>query len=285
MFIRVLGLAVVVSLSGCASFLSWDPPPKRQSHNQASVPVRPQRPVGRNEYMVKRSDTVYSIAFRHNLDYRTLARWNGIGSDYLIHPGQVLRLTPPATASSGQKDIASYPAPEAPPPVARPKPLPDQSTGRPQAQGLDTPRQPVQVAKAPAAAGSSNASVPASGRYRWQWPTDGVVVRGYDPGAGSKGLDFKGQLGQPVLAAAPGKVVYSGSALRGYGELVIIKHDDVRLSAYGYNRKRLVSEGQMVRAGDPIAELGLGPENLPILHFEIRERGQPVNPVSYLPAR
>ena len=123
------------------------------------------------------------------------------------------------------------------------------------------------------------------GPYRWQWPTNGVVIRGYNPAAGAKGLDFEGKIGQPVYAAAPGKVVYSGSALKGYGELVIIKHDDLRLSAYGYNRKRLVSEGQMVQGGQAIAELGLGPENRPVLHFEIRERGQPVDPVPYLPAK
>jgi lipoprotein NlpD len=112
-----------------------------------------------------------------------------------------------------------------------------------------------------------------------------VVVRGFDPSGGSKGLDFAGSIGQNVVAAAPGKVVYSGAALKGYGELVIIKHDDLRLSAYGYNRSRLVEEGDMVRGGQKIAELGLGPENKPILHFEIRERGQPVNPATYLPAK
>lgn len=276
------GLALM--LAGCASFLSWDPPPQRQSHNQASVPVRPARPVGRDEYVVKRSDTMYSIAFRHNLDYRKLAQWNGIGSDYLIHPGQVLRLKAPSRQSFTEGEIVSHPVADAQVSSSQPRPLPDQSIGRPEEQGLDRSEQPVAIAKAPPAS-QSTAAPAVSGPYRWQWPTDGVVVRGYDPAAGSKGLDFKGQLGQAVVAAAPGKVVYSGSALRGYGELVIIKHDDVRLSAYGYNRKRLVSEGQMVRGGEPIAELGLGPENLPILHFEIRERGQPVNPVTYLPAK
>lgn len=111
------------------------------------------------------------------------------------------------------------------------------------------------------------------------------MVRGFNPATGSKGLDFGGDLGQAVLAAAPGKVVYSGAALKGYGELIIIKHDDLRLSAYGYNRRRLVAEGQMVRGGQQIGELGLGPESRPILHFEIRERGQPVDPVPYLPAK
>lgn len=109
-------------------------------------------------------------------------------------------------------------------------------------------------------------------------------MRGFSPNKGWKGWDFSGKVGQTVVAAAPGKVVYSGSALKGYGELIIIKHDDVRLSAYGYNRKRLVAEGDMVKGGQPIAELGLGPENRPTLHFEIRERGKPVNPSVYLPA-
>ena len=284
---RLVLLGASLLISGCASFFSWDPAPRREAHNQAAVQVRPDRPVGRNEYMVKRSDTVYSIAFRHNLDFRALARWNGIGSDYLIYPGQVLRLTPPAAPQYRQGEILSRPVTDvgvSEESSAQPRPLPDESTGRPQSLGLDEGAPPPTAAKPAPAPSRPSAPMP-SGPYRWQWPTDGVVVRGYDPAGGSKGLDFRGELGQAVVAAAPGKVVYSGSALRGYGELVIIKHDDVRLSAYGYNRKRLVSEGQMVRAGDPIAELGLGPENQPILHFEIRERGQPVNPVRYLPAR
>lgn len=122
-------------------------------------------------------------------------------------------------------------------------------------------------------------------RFEWRWPLNGSVSRNYAPAAGNKGLDFTGVLGMPVLAAAPGKVVYSGNALKGYGELIIIKHDDTYLSAYAYNRRRLVKEGDVVTGGQPIAELGLGPQNKPLLHFEIRANGKPVNPLDYLPSQ
>ncbi len=102
---------------------------------------------------------------------------------------------------------------------------------------------------------------------------------------GNKGIDIAGKLGQAVVAAGPGKVVYSGSALKGYGEMVILKHDEQYLSAYGFNQRRLVKEGDVVAAGQPIAELGIGPEQKPELHFEIRDRGRPVDPSTLLPAR
>jgi lipoprotein NlpD len=297
-------LLPVVALCGCANLLSWDAPARRETHNQAAAPVVPERPVGANEYMVRPGDTMYSIAFRHQLDYRELAKWNGIGSGFLIRPGQVLRLAQPPRVALIEGDIVSHPEEDAAPRAsARPIALPTESIGvpppplgqapsapaRPGARPVPVP--PVVVATAPPAVPAPTSLPPpiitseSGGPYRWQWPVDGVVVRGYNLGAGSKGLDFSGAIGQPVYAAAPGKVVYSGSALKGYGELIIIKHDDLRLSAYGYNRRRLVNEGQMVKGGQAIAELGLGPENRPILHFEIRERGQPVDPVPYLPAR
>lgn len=296
---------LILGLSGCASALNWNPPPQREVHNQSAGLIVPERPVSAGEYMVRQGDTMYSIAFRNNLDFRELARWNGIGTDFLIRPGQVLKLGPAPRVALHEGEIVSHPEEETAPPAARPIALPTESIGVPAVDGVNTPRPyaPVappppspQVATAPAATVPAAAPAPVAvppplmtsesgGPYRWQWPTEGVVVRGYNPGAGSKGLDFSGNVGQTVVAAAPGKVVYSGSALKGYGELIIIKHDDLRLSAYGYNRTRLVNEGQMVRGGQPIAELGLGPENRPVLHFEIRERGQPVDPVPYLPAK
>lgn len=300
-----LRLWPMLLLSACASPLSWGPPPQRETHNQAAGLVVPERAVGANEYMVRQGDTMYSIAFRHQVDYRELAKWNGVGSDYLIRPGQVLRLQQAPRVALVEGDIVSHPDDVPVPPPARPVALPTESIGVPppplgqgpsapaaRPQPLPLPAQtPQTVAMAPPASTPPLVAPPppltseSGGPYRWQWPTNGVVLRGYNPAAGSKGLDFTGDLGQPVYAAAPGKVVYSGSALKGYGELIIIKHDDLRLSAYGYNRTRLVNEGQMVKGGQQIAELGLGPENRPVLHFEIRERGQPVNPVPYLPAR
>ena len=293
---RLTGLVLCLALGGCASLVSWGPPPERETHNQQLPPLRPERPVGPADYMVQRGDTMYSIAFRHNLDYRELSRWNDVGSDYLIRPGQVLRLTPPQQVALVEGDVVSYPTQDVPPPSDKPVPLPVESPSIPVVPGAaPVPRRPTIVAHAPPPPATPVVppEVPpppvitseSGGPYTWSWPTDGAIVRSFNPAAGSKGLDFAGKTGQPVMAAAPGKVVYSGSALKGYGELIIIKHDDLRLSAYGYNRKRLVSEGQMVRGGQQIAELGLGPENKPVLHFEIRERGKPVNPVTYLPSR
>jgi lipoprotein NlpD len=132
----------------------------------------------------------------------------------------------------------------------------------------------------PSAGGDTDSSVPA-----WLWPTQGDVVDRFDPDGGQKGVDIAGTVGQIVVASAPGKVVYSGSALKGYGELVIVKHNETYLSAYGYNRRRLVEEGQQVTAGQPIAELGTGPEQKAVLHFEIREKGRPIDPLPLLGRR
>ncbi len=256
-------------LSGCAGWSSWED--SKHSTSAPATAVVPQRAVGANEYMVRGGDTVYSIAFRNNLDYRELARWNNIGSSYLIVPGQVLRLRAPPSApkpryqtddiqSEGMEDIE----------IAKPQPI-----------TADTP--PPAAASVPTVStGGSEAAI--TGGYDWVWPTQGVVVRGYNQ-QGNKGLDFTGIVGQPVFAAAPGRVVYSGNALKGYAELIIIKHDEVYLSAYGYNRARNVKEGDVVTAGQPIGEMGRGPESRPLLHFEIRERGKPVNPVARLPAK
>lgn len=270
-------------LSGCAGFFSFDPPPERQVYTSArdSEPL-PERPVGPNDYMVRKGDTMYSIAFRNQLDYRELAKWNDIGSNFLIYPGQVLHLYKPAPATIITGDIVSQPieVSEAP----RPQPIPLQSN-LPAAAPLPITPDPGTGAVVTLPAPAASLPSAAVGDNGWQWPTQGVVVRGYNPSQGAKGLDFTGNIGQPVVAAAAGKVVYSGSALKGYGELVIIKHDELRLSAYGYNSKRLVKEGDVVRGGQPIAELGMGPENKPVLHFEIRERGKPINPVPFLPPK
>jgi lipoprotein NlpD len=284
-------------LAGCANMVTWNPmatqAPEQNSYNVPASPTRepdpiPQRPYGPNDYLVKKGDTLYSIAFRNQVDFRDLARWNNIGSDNLIYPGQVLRLSAnsPMTPRNGQitaqgVDINDNVRPQAlstqRTPVVMGQPSPLTSAPIP----VETPLSNTTVATTPVVATPSGGG----GQPGWRWPVDGTVVRGFNIDAGARGLDFTGTLGQPVVAASGGKVVYSGSALKGYGELVIIKHDDLRLSAYGYNQRRLVKEGDVVAAGQQIAELGNGPENKPLLHFEIRERGKPVNPVPYLPAR
>jgi lipoprotein NlpD len=144
---------------------------------------------------------------------------------------------------------------------------------------------PPGVATARPAASTSSAPIPIiTGSASWEWPTRGKVARGF-VASGGKGIDIGGEAGQLIVAARGGRVVYSGAALKGYGELIIVKHDEQFLSAYGYNRRRLVEEGETVGPGQPIAELGLGPESRPLLHFEVRDRGRPLDPQTLLPPR
>lgn len=242
---HALLLLLAVLSTGCAEFYRWPDRMNRPADKHVA-------PLADDAYRVVGGDTVYSIAFRNQLDFRDLAVWNDIGPDYLIRPGQILRLTPPPVTATSTASSSIQTAPMARKPPASVPPLPPQRIEPP----LPAP-------------------------HHWQWPTRGEIVRAY--GGSSKGLDIAGAIGQPVRAAAAGKVVYSGSALKGYGELIIIKHDDLHLSAYGYNRRRLVEEGTQVAAGQPIAELGLGPEQKPVLHFEVRRRGKPVDPMEFLP--
>ena len=247
-------LVLALTLAGCTEALRWEHPDRRPPRTWPDA-IEPgpepgnDRVAGPDEYVVRAGDTVYSIAFRHQLDFRELADWNGVGDDYLIRPGEVLTLRARAPRSPATETSVIETRPLAPPPAPVMRPL----------------EQRAELA--------------------WRWPTRGEVLRAFDPRGGAKGLDIGGAVGQRVVAAAPGKVVYSGSALKGYGELVIIQHDDVYLSAYGYNRRRLMKEGELVAADQPIAELGLGPEQKPLLHFEIRERGRPINPQTLLPVR
>lgn len=211
--------------------------------------------------VVAAGDTLYSIAWRYDMDYRDIARWNGIHSPYLIYPGQVLRLTPPA----GQKAA--------------------QSSSTAPARSAVTQRAPAPPPAAPAAPPQSSPPVPRSNvPIDWRWPTQGTIVQS-DSLMAKKGINIGGQAGQAVVAAASGSVVYSGSGLLGYGRLIIIKHNDSYLSAYAHNQKILVHEGEQVTAGQQIATMGLGSDGRPVLHFEIRKDGVPVDPLEQLPKR
>jgi lipoprotein NlpD len=204
-------------------------------------------------YTVERGDTLYSISWRYGLAYRQVAAWNNIGPPYTIYPGQKLRLKPPVEDS----------------PAA-----PRQDNERAADRGKPD--------KAASARGSKRA---ASG-YDWQWPADGSVVSGYGTSDyGKKGISVGGEADGPVYAAAAGHVVYSGNGLRGYGNLVIVKHDDTYLTAYGYNAELLVREGDNVERGARIARMGKTPGGQVAVHFELRRDGQPVNPLHYLPIR
>jgi lipoprotein NlpD len=201
-------------------------------------------------YVVQPQDTLYGIAWRHDLDYHDLARWNHIGSDYRIAVGQILILRPAARGT-----------PE--PPFARAAP----PASRKQAETRPPPERSPQASAAP----STSAA--------WVWPTEHASPPRPVPGGG---VLLLGALGQPILAACRGRVVYVGSGLRGYGNLIIIKHGDSLLSAYAHTRELAVREGQEVLAGQPIAQMGTGPHQIPALYFEIRLNGKPVDPLPYL---
>ncbi len=222
--IGVIGFSCVVGL-GCAASGSYAP----------------------ETYMVRAQDTLYSIAWRHDLDYRDLARWNNIGPDYHIKVGQVLVLKPSTRASQRPPSNASM----------RPRTgeRPEVSSGAP-GRPLGTPA------------------------TQWCWPTLHASPPRPVPGGG---ILLLGQLGQPVRAASGGRVVYAGNGIRGYGNLIIIKHGDTLLSAYAHTREVSVHEGEDVLGGQVIAQMGLGPHQIAALYFEIRRNGKPVDPLPFLP--
>lgn len=197
-------------------------------------------PTAAGAYTVRKGDTLYSIAWRHGVDYRELARWNGIGRDYTIYPGQVLQLTPRRASAAARN---------APPVRAQPRP----------------------PSRAPT--------------MQWMWPVRGGDATLTQRPNGGQGLTIAGKLGQEIHAAAPGRVVYTGSGLLGYGQLVIIQHNETYLSAYGHTQTVRVREQDRVQAGQPIATMGAGPNGAPMLYFEIRVDGKPTDPLAQLPKR
>jgi lipoprotein NlpD len=235
--IRAAAIVLLLfALAGCGGrALNWDP----------------------DSYTVRQGDTLYSIAFHYGLDYRDLARRNGIDRSYTIYPGQVLRLSGEAVPAASASPAATA-----------------STTRTPQPRTASPP-----VTRRPPAA-------PSSSSFAWSWPAAGDVVRGFEgEDSTSKGIDISGRRAAAVTAAAAGRVVYAGSGLRGYGRLIIVKHDDTFISAYAFNRRLLVQEGDEVTAGEQIAEMGQGPDDTPMLHFEIRVDGRAVDPVRYLPDR
>lgn len=219
-------LLVSLAVASCGSRSTWRDDP--QTH------------------IVRKGETLFSIAWRYGKDADALARWNRLGDGSLIYPGQVIRLVPRGGTSASSTTASR--------------------TSRPPANPLP--------------------SIPAQPSPRWAWPTSGRVnvEFGAQPGPGT-GVLINGKTGQPIVAAASGRVVYAGGGLIGYGQLIILKHNDTYLSAYGYTTSLLVKEGQEVKQGQRIATMGEGPERKPRLHFEIRRNGQPVNPRQFLPAR
>lgn len=221
--------------------------------------VQKQRIYSSKHYTIRPGDTLYTIAWRYRIDYKKLALWNGIQAPYTIYPEQKIRVTPPSVIP-----LAKHP----PRPAAKKPPTTTKTVRH------STLSKPKTVRAIPAE----------KQQLRWRWPTNGKVIKRFSAiGSGNKGIDISGIFGQSVKAASNGKVVYSGSGLLGYGQLIIIKHNETYLSAYAHNRKLLVTEGDWVRVGQMIAEMGKTGADRAKLHFEIRRYGKPVDPLKYLP--
>ena len=271
--VSVLLFALCILASGCSSHYVAPVESDTTEASTAPAPVSrlpaPRGPAP-EAYRIVSGDTLYSIAWRYGLDYKELARWNGISPPYTIYVGQRLRLEAPpnASAPSGAR-VARQPAAAPAPSSATPSRevvvrLPPANNVEP--SSLDKP-EPVR---------------PANSKIRWQWPARGKITNA-DFVIGQRGINILGSRRQPIVAAAPGQVVYSGSGLVGYGKLIIIKHDDTFLSAYAHNETILVREGARVVGGQQIAEMGSTGTKQIMLHFEIRRNGKPVPPMQYLP--
>ena len=248
--IRVMAsLALLAGLAGCSSSVvrTGEPVPAVVAPRSGG-PVKVSQPKYGATVIVRKGDNVYRIATDNGITALDLALWNNIPPPYIIHPGQRLRLYPGGS-------VATIPPPRTPVKTAPSRPAP--------------PPAPV---------------VAPVSTLAWQWPAKGNLLATYLSGDPTRqGIDIAGDGGESVRAAADGTVVYSGSGLVGYGELIIVKHNDQWLSAYGHNRKRLVGEGAVVKAGQPIGELGSTGAARNMLHFEIRLNGKPVDPLLYLP--
>ena len=243
-------------------------------------------------YYVRTGDTLYAIAFNFHVDPRDLAKWNDIRSPYVIYPGQKITLSASAAYKRNNGSSAVQISPIKSPGQSTTRAT--GSTARSSTQeSTPAATQNTAVAKTskPLATGSSKTTPPkkavtsnSTEPKSWKWPTKGRVLRGYVAGNPARnGVDIAGKEGQPITATAAGQVVYSGNGLIGYGELIIIKHSEKMLSAYAHNKVRLVKEGDQVSSGQKIAEMGRNPSGDQLLHFEIRARGKPVNPLVYLP--
>jgi len=226
-------------------------------------------------YTVKPGDTMIRIGLESGQNWRDIVRWNNLENPNLIEVGQVLRVAPPINdnplvvtrpVSSGSAAPATFTAPAQAASTARPASA------------------PASVSPAPAPLPAPAPAVGSDEDVAWIWPAQGTVLDGFDE-VKNKGLDIAGKAGDPVRASADGRVVYAGAGLRGYGNLIILKHNNTFLTAYAYNQTLLVKEDQTVRRGQKIAEMGSSDTDRVKLHFEIRRQGKPVDPIKYLPAR
>ncbi|HUQ73896.1 MAG TPA: peptidoglycan DD-metalloendopeptidase family protein [Burkholderiales bacterium] len=273
---KLAAASMIVVVAGCASQHGPAPVVDRTGRPQAPVAQPAQKPVvatpaptpvAEGLYVVKKGDTLYSIALENGADYREVAQWNSLDDPTRILVGQVLRVRAPETAMTGtvvgrveSRAIESRPL-EAPLPAVVPKPPP--------------------IAAIPAPTAPAASTAPAGGEF--MWPARGKILAGFAEPR-SKGIDIDGKPGDPIVAAAAGRVTYIGSGIPGLGKLVVIKHDNGFITVYAHNRDIVVKEQQSVSRGQKIAELGSSDADRPKLHFQIRKGSAAVDPLRYLPA-
>ena len=282
-----LAAAVVVVLSACGSTpLSHAPVEDRASapgRMETPAPVVPvKQPPGFENagkagyYTVKPKDTLIGIGLEAGQSHKDIARWNNLENPNRIEVGQVLRVAPPV-ASEGTavaKPVSTGAA--TPTAIAAGSTKPASAPASAASAPATTPAAATAAVTAPAASGEEDLG--------WIWPGSGPVLAGFDE-AKNKGLDIGGAAGDAVVASSDGKVVYAGAGLRGYGNLIILKHNNMYLTAYAHNQTLLVKEDQAVKKGQKIAEMGNSDADRVKLHFEVRRQGKPVDPVKYLPSR
>jgi len=243
-------------LSGCAPFTNYGDGYSSKSVN-SKIEYDPKRKPNANTsvkiHTVHKGDTLYSIAWQYGYDVRTIAAWNHLRQPYTIYPGQRLNVRPKKSYTAIEKPVTKT---------------------TPKNKHSSTPKAKQKV----------ESKYSKNKKIRWLWPTKGKLISRYVSGdPGRQGIDISGRKGQTIKAAAQGKVVYSGSGLRGYGKLVIIKHNETYFSAYAHNNKIHIKEGDIVKSGQHIADMGSSGAEKVMLHFEIRRNGKPSNPLKYLP--
>lgn len=301
---RGLLLTVLAVLAGCAAPRGKAPvedrtgvPTQRsasasQAATEGEAPKLPPPGVENagkpGYYTVKQGDTLIRVGLETGQSWRDIARWNNIENPNQIEIGQVVRVVPPGV------DAAAVASRGVPPTKVEARPL--DAAAKPATTAAATASAPATTAAVSASASSAAAVVPAAAAatttrrdspdddVNWGWPAGGSVFAGFDD-VRNKGLSINGKPGDPVLAAADGRVVYAGSGLRGYGNLVIVKHNNTYLTAYAHNQTLLVKEDQTVRRGQKIAEMGSSDADRVQLHFEVRKQGRPVDPAKLLPPR
>lgn len=304
----ILSLLVLALLTGCATSTSRAPivehgkvtPVEKNKSSSTHEVVNANRSANASSYIVKRGDTLQQIALDQGLDWRELARWNDLQDPSRIQVGQVLKLTGveerrnAAIAASDPDTSIANTAQALPITMGSPmleKEIPsnavsntvnnatEQKVPKPSASAV-TPVGPVAAVNST----PNNETIPVEEKIEWSWPSMGAILESFND-TKNKGIAFSGQSGDPVLAAADGQVVYAGTGLRGYGNLLIIKHNNRFLSVYAHNRALLVKEGQTVKRAQKIAELGNSDSPVPKLSFEIRQFGKPIDPLKLLPDR